>query len=280
MFNPALFHDSYRSSDSPYLNHFLQPDTIIPSLASPQSWNRYSYVQNNPIGYSDPTGHVMDPGDGAGGGTCDKKCLNSLKKEDKDKGKDAIRTWRPRPTGNNLELNLLAGITLNAQGYDNGPATVGLYYYSWGVVTDKNGNIQLYTSTKDQVYIPGSSGQMGGYLSGQAEKDLPSSAYGIGVTVSRGLIYGEGFNTDKFLGKGYTEFLGVGPVSGGKFVPHDQHLNYTGYDYGWGVAGGPVSQGSVATDTKPGLLLQLPKELIPVCQMVGQCGSSFPPLMP
>ena len=42
---------------SPYINHFLQPDTIIPSPASPQSWNRYSYVINNPINAADPTGH-------------------------------------------------------------------------------------------------------------------------------------------------------------------------------------------------------------------------------
>ena len=35
----------------------MQPDTIIPDLSNPQSWNRYSYVQNNPIGYNDPTGH-------------------------------------------------------------------------------------------------------------------------------------------------------------------------------------------------------------------------------
>src|SRR5512144_2492426 len=44
-------------SSSPYINHFLQPDTIIPGAANPQSWNRYSYVLNNPIRNIDPTGH-------------------------------------------------------------------------------------------------------------------------------------------------------------------------------------------------------------------------------
>jgi RHS repeat-associated protein len=43
---------------SPYINRFLQPDTIIPDLSNPQSWNRYGYVTNNPVRYSDPTGHV------------------------------------------------------------------------------------------------------------------------------------------------------------------------------------------------------------------------------
>jgi hypothetical protein len=37
---------------------FMQPDTIIPEPFNPQSWNRYSYVLNNPINFSDPSGHV------------------------------------------------------------------------------------------------------------------------------------------------------------------------------------------------------------------------------
>ena len=40
-----------------YLNHFTQPDSIIPDLTNPQALNRYSYVFNNPINYIDPSGH-------------------------------------------------------------------------------------------------------------------------------------------------------------------------------------------------------------------------------
>jgi hypothetical protein len=49
-----------------YLNHFLQPDTLIPDPSNPQAWNRYSYVYNSPIKYSDPTGHSVacDPYEG------------------------------------------------------------------------------------------------------------------------------------------------------------------------------------------------------------------------
>jgi len=42
---------------SSYLNHFTQPDSIVPDPLNPQSWNRYSYVLNNPIRYNDPSGH-------------------------------------------------------------------------------------------------------------------------------------------------------------------------------------------------------------------------------
>jgi len=44
-------------SSSPYINRFLQPDTVIPSPANSQSWNRFSYVTNNPLRFTDPTGH-------------------------------------------------------------------------------------------------------------------------------------------------------------------------------------------------------------------------------
>ncbi len=40
-----------------YLNHFTQPDSIVPDPANPQDWDRYAYAQNNPLRYKDPTGH-------------------------------------------------------------------------------------------------------------------------------------------------------------------------------------------------------------------------------
>jgi RHS repeat-associated protein len=42
---------------SPVLGRFLSADTIVPSPGNPQSLNRYSYVLNNPLKYTDPTGH-------------------------------------------------------------------------------------------------------------------------------------------------------------------------------------------------------------------------------
>ncbi len=52
----------------PYLNRFLSPDTIVPDPSNPQSLNRYSYTINNPLKYTDPTGHEYDPWLPGGGG--------------------------------------------------------------------------------------------------------------------------------------------------------------------------------------------------------------------
>ncbi len=41
----------------PYIYRYLSPDSIVPDPANPQSLNRYSYVRNAPINYTDPSGH-------------------------------------------------------------------------------------------------------------------------------------------------------------------------------------------------------------------------------
>ena len=69
----------FPSYNDPYLNRFLQPDTIIPSLYNPQSLNRYSFVGNNPINYSDPTGHWRTEDTGSRNGCYDPKyCSNGI----------------------------------------------------------------------------------------------------------------------------------------------------------------------------------------------------------
>jgi hypothetical protein len=46
----------------PYLNRWIQPDTIVPQPENPQSLNRYSYVRGNPLKFIDPTGHGEECG--------------------------------------------------------------------------------------------------------------------------------------------------------------------------------------------------------------------------
>jgi hypothetical protein len=42
---------------SPYINHFLQPDSIISDPSNLQAFNRFSYTLNNPVNRIDPSGH-------------------------------------------------------------------------------------------------------------------------------------------------------------------------------------------------------------------------------
>lgn len=38
-------------------HHFTQADTVTPGVYDPQNLNRYAYVNNNPLKYTDPSGH-------------------------------------------------------------------------------------------------------------------------------------------------------------------------------------------------------------------------------
>jgi RHS repeat-associated protein len=45
----------------PSLGRFTSPDSIVPtSTQGTQAWDRYAFVNNNPVRYNDPTGHCAD----------------------------------------------------------------------------------------------------------------------------------------------------------------------------------------------------------------------------
>ncbi len=46
----------------PALAHFAQADTLIPGFFNPVSYDRYAYVEWNPIRYTDPSGHWVPIG--------------------------------------------------------------------------------------------------------------------------------------------------------------------------------------------------------------------------
>ncbi|MFC1976252.1 RHS repeat-associated core domain-containing protein [Chloroflexota bacterium] len=74
-----------------YLNRFVGADTIIPNPGNPQDFNRYSYTRNNPLIYTDPTGHVNEMGAGGGGSSDTCKVIVGAKKI------SALGTWELNP---------------------------------------------------------------------------------------------------------------------------------------------------------------------------------------
>ncbi len=51
-FAQARFYD-------PWIGLFTQPDSIVPEPGNPQALNRYAYVYNNPMRYTDPSGYCI-----------------------------------------------------------------------------------------------------------------------------------------------------------------------------------------------------------------------------
>lgn len=66
----ARFYDSV-------LSHFLSADTVAPSMTNPQTRHKYAYVLNNPLKYSDPSGHCADdPSNQEDAATRSRTCAN------------------------------------------------------------------------------------------------------------------------------------------------------------------------------------------------------------
>jgi len=43
----------------PALSRFAQADTLVPNPGDPLAWDRYAYVNNNPLKYTDPSGRIL-----------------------------------------------------------------------------------------------------------------------------------------------------------------------------------------------------------------------------
>ncbi len=61
----------------PALGRFIQPDTIVPDPGEAKAFDRYAYVNNNPLKYNDPTGHCATLENGSPDLDNDAGCWNA-----------------------------------------------------------------------------------------------------------------------------------------------------------------------------------------------------------
>ena len=49
---------------TPQSGRFMQADTIVPTVQGTQAWDRFAYINNNPVNGTDPTGcRLIETGD-------------------------------------------------------------------------------------------------------------------------------------------------------------------------------------------------------------------------
>jgi RHS repeat-associated protein len=76
------------------LGRFIQADSIVPGAGNPQAYDRYAYTLNNPLRYTDPSGHGACDGPYAGDPDCNNvNTVNDLKDVLKGYGWKIIGDW-------------------------------------------------------------------------------------------------------------------------------------------------------------------------------------------
>jgi hypothetical protein len=82
------------------VGRFIQADTVIPQQQGVQAWDRYAYVNNSPVKYTDPTGHNAycesenaDPDDCTGDDDQSDDTLGTDLSEDDDPADDYDVIW-------------------------------------------------------------------------------------------------------------------------------------------------------------------------------------------
>jgi hypothetical protein len=105
------------------LGRFIQPDSIIPQPADPQSWNRFSYGNNNPVNFIDPNGHkACTPTTDGGCDTFDEdviKLLDEIEEVLGTNGEDADNDGFPETPDKNAPpvIHTTLSVTCNQSTY-------------------------------------------------------------------------------------------------------------------------------------------------------------------
>lgn len=143
---------------------FNQPDTIVPNLSNPQSFNRYAYALNNPIRYNDPSGHKACEDEDENG-----KCVTAAEKYNQEakknpeaknpkdlklskKGRDFYNSWEywvPHLYNDGLVEG--DKFWADTRGKGTGNCTIGYGYYVHGGPCDGSPSEQRWKNGADKA---------------------------------------------------------------------------------------------------------------------------------
>ncbi|MFN8493911.1 MAG: RHS repeat-associated core domain-containing protein [Caldilineaceae bacterium] len=117
------------------LGRFASPDTIVPGPTNPQTFNRYAYTLNNPLSYTDSTGHSVD---GPGVGSYDYSGSYS----------STCNTW----TGCNATTPLVQSCAYNACRDRDVSTTIRFYANTYGIPEHLLGATMMTEAIDDQQW--------------------------------------------------------------------------------------------------------------------------------
>ena len=185
----------------PTLGRFAQADTLIPGAGNPLAWDRYAYVNNNPVRHNDPSGHFLNIVVGAvvgavvGVGTL--AVNQALHPEVKYNSTDWVAAagigaaaGALISTGVGAGVGTALGASLIGGGVGMGASAAG---YTLGAGTDYDSREMLVNAGA-------------GCLTGMASGGIGSAMSGPGAILGRGMLYGtlnmaQTVGVNKFLGE-------------------------------------------------------------------------------
>jgi len=169
-----------------------------------QAWDRYAYINNNPIRYDDPTGH----------------CLGCLWAAIDAVSYYVAQTYFPADAkGSQVAFT----VTLT-------PFVVGQIGEA-NIVTTAKGTLQFYTTNDLQSMSPLGDNAHRGTIPPEARNPAIGTPQ-IGVSVTSGPIYGNFNSTTQFGGDGAQAWLGIAPLTEGPSIALDGWASNDGSIYG------------------------------------------------
>ena len=187
----------------PALGRFAQADSIIPGAGNPQAWDRYAYALNDPVRYSDPSGHMVICG------VADEGCGSN--------------STQPPPGGEDSDDSDDSPVTIDIPNWlddwlwDNIPSAFGIHF---GVSGQVDTGIGVgYTPSEIQVIFNWRTGQLSIFYSAEAfgyvgtPNLFGGNVYG-GYTTVKGLSDNQIFEGPSLFGGLTTSLDGVAKGGG------------------------------------------------------------------